>query len=67
LKEWKAAIRSPQTFFSSKKLNKTNSLTFLHKRGAPAPHGPPLDPLQQLCILLVLGTPGLDAVLQMEP
>ena len=27
-------------------------------------HGPPLDPLQQLCILLVLGAPKLDTVLQ---
>jgi len=26
--------------------------------------GPPLDPLQQLHVLLVLGAPGLDAVLQ---
>ena len=27
-------------------------------------HGPPLDPLQQLHVLLVLGAPELDAVLQ---
>ena len=27
-------------------------------------YGPPLDPLQQLHVLLVLGAPGLDAVLQ---
>ena len=28
---------------------------------------PPLDLLQQLCVLLVLGVPGLDAALQMGP
>ncbi|KAK4807105.1 hypothetical protein QYF61_018446 [Mycteria americana] len=27
-------------------------------------HGPPLDPLQQVHVFLVLGTPELDAVLQ---
>lgn len=30
-------------------------------------HGPPQDLLQQLHILLTLGAPGLDAVLQMGP
>ncbi|KAK4810951.1 hypothetical protein QYF61_013359 [Mycteria americana] len=32
----------------------------------PSDHfcGPPLDPLQQACVFLVLGTPELDAVLQ---
>ena len=30
-------------------------------------HVPPLNSLQLLCILPVLGAPGLDAVLQMEP
>ena len=30
-------------------------------------HGPPLGPLQQLCILPLLEAPGLDAVLQMGP
>jgi len=29
--------------------------------------GPPLDPFQQLHILLVLRSPGLDALLQMGP
>ena len=29
--------------------------------------GPPLDPLQQLPVFLVLGAPDLDAVLQMGP
>ena len=35
----------------------------------PSDHlcGPPLDPLQELHILPVLGAPGLDAVLQMGP
>ena len=28
---------------------------------------PPLDPFQKVCILLVLGAPGLDAVLQIGP
>ena len=31
------------------------------------PHGSPLDLLQQLHMLLVLGTPGLNTVLQMGP
>ena len=31
------------------------------------PSGPPLDPLQELYILPVLGAPGLDALLQMGP
>ncbi|KAK4807099.1 hypothetical protein QYF61_018440 [Mycteria americana] len=30
-------------------------------------HGPPLDPLQQVHVFLVLGTPELDAVLQVDP
>ena len=29
--------------------------------------GPPLDSFQELCVFLVLGAPGLDAVLQMGP
>ena len=35
----------------------------------PSDHlsGPPLDPLQELHILPLLGAPGLDAVLQMGP
>ena len=35
----------------------------------PSDHlsGSPLDPLQELHVLSVLGTPGLDAVLQMGP
>ena len=35
----------------------------------PSEHlcGPPLDPLQQLPVLLVLGPPDLDTVLQMGP
>ena len=35
----------------------------------PSDHlqGPHLDPLQQLCILPVLGPPGLDAALQVGP
>jgi len=36
-------------------------------QSADHPHGSPLDPLQQLHVFLVLGTPGLDAVLQMVP
>ena len=31
------------------------------------PHGSPLDLLQELCVLPVLGAPGLDTVLQMGP
>jgi len=35
----------------------------------PSDHlsGPPLDPLQELHVLPVLGAPGLDTVLQMGP
>ena len=35
----------------------------------PSDHlsSPPLDPLQQLCVFIVLGAPSLDTVLQMEP
>ncbi|KAK4816696.1 LOW QUALITY PROTEIN: hypothetical protein QYF61_020580 [Mycteria americana] len=64
-KYWKAAMRSPRSlvFF---RLNNPNSLS-LSSRGAPALGSfswPPLDPLQQLPVLLVLRAPELDAVLQ---
>jgi len=63
-------MRSPQSLLFPK-LNKLNSLS-LSSTGEvlqPSDHlsSPPLDPLQQLQILPVLGAPGLDKVLQMRP
>ncbi|KAK4815067.1 hypothetical protein QYF61_015351 [Mycteria americana] len=52
------------------RLNNPNSQPFLIREVLqPSDHfcGPPLDPLQQVCIFLVLGTPELDAVLQYGP
>jgi len=46
----------PQPFFTEKALQPSEHLC-----------GCLLDPFQQLCILLVLGAPGLDAVPQMGP
>ena len=46
----------PQPFFIGEVLQPSEHL-----------HGPPLDPLQQLHIFLVLGALGLDAILQMGP
>jgi len=46
----------PQPFFTGELLQPSDHLS-----------GPPLDPLQELHVLLVLGVPGLDSVLQMRP
>lgn len=46
----------PQLFFMEKVLQPSKH-----------PHCPPLDLLQQLYMLFVLGAPGLDAVLQVGP
>ena len=72
LKYWKSAMRSPQSFLFSK-LNKPSSLSLsLYERcsspmtGAPALWSSswcPQDPLYQLYIFLMLGTPDLDTVL----
>ena len=46
----------PQPFLTGEVLQPSDHLS-----------GAPLDPFQELCIFLVLGTPGLDAVLHMGP
>ena len=46
----------PQPFSLGEVLQPSNHLS-----------GPPLDSFQELCVFLVLGAPGLDAVLQMGP
>ena len=63
-------MRSPQSRLFSR-LSKPTSLQPIFVREV-LQHShkicsPPLDSLQQLCILLVLRTPDLDTVLQMWP
>jgi len=61
-------MSSAQSLLFSK-LNKPSSLNFMAEMLQPSDHlsGPPLDSFQVLSIFLVLGAPGLDAVLQMGP
>jgi len=62
----KAPRKSPRSLLFSR-LNSPNSLSFPHRRGAPALGSflwPPLDPLQQVHVLPVLRAPELDAGLQ---
>ena len=63
-KYWKATVRSPQSLLCFR-LNKPSSLNLCSQERCSSPHlsGPPLDPLQELHILPVLGVPGLDTVL----
>ena len=62
LKYWKAAVRSPRSLLLFR-LNSPNSLSFSSQERAPALGSslwPPLAPLQQLHVLLVLRAWELD-------
>ncbi|KAK4806791.1 hypothetical protein QYF61_005587 [Mycteria americana] len=66
-KYWKAAIRSPRSLpFSRLEQPQLSQPVLVGEVLQPSYHfhGPPLDPLQQLHVLLVLRAPELDAVLQ---
>ena len=61
-------MRSPQSLLQAKQAQLPQPF-FIREVLQPSDHpcGPGLGPLQQLHIFLVLGTPDLDAVLQMGP
>jgi len=67
-KYWKATVRSPQSLLQAKQSQFPQPF-LIEEVLQPSDHlsGPLLDPLQELHVLPVLGAPGLDAVLQMEP
>ncbi|KAK4829642.1 hypothetical protein QYF61_005935 [Mycteria americana] len=62
---WKAAIRSPQSLRQAEQpqLSQPFSIGEVFQPSDHL-HGPPLDSLQQLHVLLVLRAPELDAALQ---
>ena len=63
-----ATMRSPRSLLQAKQAQFPQPF-LIGEVLQPSDHltGPPLDPLQELHVLLVLGTLGLDAVLWMGP
>ena len=68
LKYWKTTMRSPWSLLQAKQAQFPQPF-LTGELLQPSGHlsDPPLDPLQQLSVFLILGAPYLDTVLQMGP